>query len=182
MKWLLELERKLPSKALRWITFALLLVLILAIPVYAGVGDISVKQQTVQVGAPAVTQQSASDLDSRLASFYQILFAAMAMVLGLVVALAYLTIRAVSRDTLIETVQKEVDKYFTRDKPFLDGLEDNIELFVGNQLPEYVSGMQERIEQIESRISALERSTSNRHEDDEGSGGEKTVEAGVPKE
>jgi hypothetical protein len=166
IKWILKHEEKLSAKWLKRTTWMLLFILIVAIPVYAGVGDISGVGDITIVNAAStktdsVCTQAASDkanvedVVAAVTSFYQSIFAVLALVMGLIVALAYLTIRAVSREKVQETVQREIMHYIDNDKRFSNYVEEEVEAGILDAFSE--QDFVKQLEALEGRIRLLEQ-------------------------
>lgn len=166
LKFIIGLEQKIPSRPLKLVVGLLLLALCVGIPAYAEIANInSPVNYSVQCAS------TTSDSSAALSAFYQNVFAVMAIVLGLVVGLAYLTIRAVSREAAQRTVQDEVENYFTRDKPFLDNIEKRIVDAAEDKVLEL--GIVDKVIDIESRVNQLEKHDKN--QDSEENGGDKNL-------
>src|SRR5690348_7532289 len=104
--WLQRQEQLMQSSRLKKLMGGVLLVLVLLVPATAALA--------VVLPSPH-DSISEADAIAAVTGFYQIIFAVMAMLLGLVVALAYLTIRAVSREAAQQTMLNEMERYFNKD-------------------------------------------------------------------
>lgn len=150
--WLQTQEQSMQSSRLKKLIGVALLVLVLLVPATAALA----------VVLPS-TRDSISEADAIAAvtGFYQLIFAVMAMLLGLVVALAYLTIRAVSREAAQQTMLNEMERYFNKDVDFNDRITNKIrdELYdmdLVTKLESLSSDLTSKFDSLSSRLALLE--------------------------
>lgn len=150
--WLQRQEQLMQSSRLKKLMGGVLLVLVLLVPATAALA--------VVLPSPH-DSISEADAIAAVTGFYQIIFAVMAMLLGLVVALAYLTIRAVSREAAQQTMLNEMERYFNKDVDFNDRINNKIkdeiyEMDLVTKLESISSDFINKYDSLSSRLALLE--------------------------